>query len=319
VPIHDLGYRSWQGQRDPGIARLWVVAQTDARLAWQSRWLRRMLLVAWLPAVYLGLAFFLFEQALTQPTALRMAAEFLGQFPQSEVVGEALQTEDRAQARHQVWSWLLLTFFRYPQGLLMALVVGLVAPRLIARDVQSRAFLLYFSRPLARLEYLLGKLLVVCGYVMMITTLPALALYGVGVFLSPPEFDVVASTWDLPLRILAASAVLMIPTATLALAFSSLTTRTVYAGFAWFAYWVLGLVSYVMLVTSVDKLDSETWVLLSLYHTLGRVQHWIFGIPLSLGGQTSFSDVLAPAALLAGMAVVSLMVLFRRISSPMRI
>ena len=313
MPIHDLGYRAWQGRLMPEASRFWVIAQTGIRLAGKNRWLRRLLLLAWVPALYLGVAVFLFEQALANQSYMRVALEFVGPFPGTEVVRQAMQAGDPAVARHTAWTWLLLMFFRYPQGLLMALVVGLIAPPLVAKDVQSRAFLLYFSRPLTRVEYILGKLVVVWAYVMMITTLPALSLYVVGVLLSPPDTAVIASTWDLPLRILGASVVLMIPTAALALAFSSLTSRTFYAGFAWFAVWLLGLVAYITLQYFVLLHIPEHWVLLSLYHTLGRVQDWVFGL------QTSLSAVWPSAVLLAGIAVVSLAVLFRRVSSPMRI
>lgn len=297
----------------PEVTRSWVIAQTGIGLAWKNPWLRRLLLLAWIPALYLGAAFFFFEQALANPEQIRMALSFVPPFPGIDVVGTALETGDPATARHMAWGWLLLVFFRYPQGLLMALVVGLIAPPLVAKDVHSRAFLLYFSRPLTRVEYILGKLAVVCAYVIMITTIPALALYVLGVLLSPPEAAVIASTWDLPLRILLASVVVTIPTATLALAFSSLTTRTFYAGFAWFAAWLLGLVAYWTLYYNVDSGVHQRWALLSLYDSLGLVQGWIFGL------QTSSSDALPAAGLLAGITVVSLIVLFRRVSSPMRI
>lgn len=313
MPIHDLGYRAWKGRLMPEISRSWVIAETGISLAWKNRWLRRLLLLAWLPAVYFGAAFFFFEQALGNREEIRVALSFVPPFPGVEVVRAALETGDPATARHMAWAWLLLGFFRYPQGLLMALAVGLIAPPLVARDVHSRAFLLYFSRPLTRLEYILGKLAVVCAYVMMITTLPALSLYVMGVLLSPPEAAVISSTWDLPLRILLASIVVTIPTTTLALALSSLTSRTVYAGFAWFAVWLLGLVAYVTLQATLDYTLSDRWALLSLYHSLGQVQDWTFGI------QASLSEVLPALGLLTGIAVISLIVLFRRVSSPMRI
>ena len=149
--------------------------------------------------------------------------------PQARQVAESLNVDPKSasqeeldQARHHVWAWLLQTLFRYPQGVLMVLVVGLVAPPLIAQDVRSRAFLLYFSRPLTRGEYILGKAAVVWCYLLLITTLPALTLYVMAVLFSP-DLSVVEHTWDLPLRILAASAVLMIPTTAVALFFSSLT------------------------------------------------------------------------------------------------
>jgi hypothetical protein len=221
--------------------------------------------------------------------------------------------------RHAMWCWLMWMFFRHPQGLLMLMVVGLVAPSLVARDVGSRAFLLYFSRPINRLEYILGKLAIVWCFVLLISTAPAMTLYVFGVLLSP-DLSVLVYTWDVPLRILMASMVLLVPTTTLALALSSATTKTWVAGFSWFAVWIFGFVAYSILWAVVQTnaafqagtLD-EKWSLMSIYHTLGKVQGWVFGI------EGTITSVFPSVFLLLAVTVISLMVLFRRVSSPMRI
>jgi hypothetical protein len=366
VPIHDLGYRSWQGELRPAAVRWWVITQTGVRLAWRNRWLRRLVLLAWLPTLYLGLAFFLYEQWLSHAeesdAAVVQARQRVAEATRDALLAEAGQqgsaearkaVADEARAlaeaeaqrmmmrrtrrraeevlpgfrgsadRREVWAWMLWTFFRYPQGLLMLLLVGLTAPPLIARDLGSRAFLLYFARPLSRVEYIVGKLAIVWTFVSLITAAPALALYLLGVMLSP-EPSVVASTWDLPLRILGASIILMIPTASLALAFSSLTTRSWAAGFAWFAVWVMGLVAYLVLQTSLSFRLDPRWSLISLYHTLGSVQVWVFDVDvqsvdvlLSAGGVGAVG-VWPCAILLTGLTIASLFVLFARISSVIR-
>ncbi len=301
MPIHDLGYRPWQGRLRNQLVRWWAIAETGVRLAWQNRWLRLQLVFAWMPALYWGVAFFIYEQWLANPSA------------RGFVVDQFIPEMPLDGGRHAVWAWLLMTFFRYPQAVLMLLVVGLVAPPLIAQDVRSRAFLLYFSRPITRIGYLTGKLATVWAYVLMITTVPALGLYVFAVLLSP-ESDVVLQTWDLPLRILGATAVLAIPTTTLALAYSSLTSESRHAVFAWFATWIVGWVSYSFLFVGMSDVEvNQRWTMISLYHTLGEVQNWVFGIDTT-------SSILGPSAfLLVGITVVSTLVLFRRISSPMRV
>jgi len=311
VPIHDLGYQTWEGRLVPEAGRWWVITQTGIRLAWRSRWLRRMLLLAWLPAVYLGALFFAYEQVLAHPELGRAAGHMLYGLPQYEKFVPTASMADPSQSRPLVWAWLLWIFFRYPQGMLIVLLVGLIAPPLIAQDVRSRAFLLYFSRPLTRMEYIFGKLAVVWSYVLLITTVPALVLYVLGVLLSP-ELNVVIHTWDLPLRIVAASMVLIIPTTTLALALSSLTSESRYAGFGWFAVWAVGWVTHSMLYTSTLGTVERKWTLVSLYHTLAEVQSWVFGIG------PSFAEILPWAMTLVAISVVSLVVLFHRVSAPMR-
>ena len=129
------------------------------------------------------------------------------------------------------------------------------------------------------------------------------------------------ATWDLPLRILAASVVLVIPTASLALCLSSMTQETRYAGFAWFAVWILGWFTY-GIMNAVEAIgepqpvpgsDAITgWSYVSLYHTLGHVESWVFGF-------ADFSDIAWFAAILLLITIVSNAVLLQRVTAPMRI
>jgi hypothetical protein len=63
MPLHDVGYRPWQGQRRGSLAAILVIATTGIRLAWTSRWLRRAVFFAWSPALLFAGSFFAFEQA----------------------------------------------------------------------------------------------------------------------------------------------------------------------------------------------------------------------------------------------------------------
>jgi lysylphosphatidylglycerol synthetase-like protein (DUF2156 family) len=175
----------------------------------------------------------------------------------------------------------------------MVLLVGLIAPMLVSYDLRSKAYLQYFSRPLSPTEYIVGKSAVVWFFLGMIVTLPAMILYVVGVLLSP-DISVVNQTWDIPLRILAASVVLVVPTTALALCYSSWTSESRYASFAWFATWVMGFVAYQILTYGGVRprggrrrgppewedldIDFDKWHLLSPYHTLGKVESWIFDL-----------------------------------------
>lgn len=202
----------------------------------------------------------------------------------------------------------------------MVLLIGIAAPPLIAQDIRSRAFLIYFSKPITKWEYILGKMGTVAFFLAVITTLPALLLYGAGVVLSP-SLSVVLETWDLPLRILLASVVLIVPTTSVALMLSSLTTESRYAGFGWFAMWILGNVAYgVMLAFRYSKhgpldpppeADLRWQTLLSPYHTLGAVQSRVFDLHLAS------EPVVGAYVVLVLATVVSLAVLYRRVSLPM--
>jgi ABC-2 type transport system permease protein len=318
MPIHDLGYRTWQGPLVPQIGRFWVIAQTGVRMAWRNLWLRRMLYFSLIPALWIAALLFAYEQAQGAGKTI---------LPQ-------LQDLPFTENRHRVWACLLYLFFRYPQAFALLLIVGQVAPSLVAQDVRTKAFLLYFSRPLARFEYVLGKMAVVAFYLVLISALPGLVLYVLAVLLSP-DLKVVLSTWDLPLRVLAASAVLIIPTTAVSLALSSLTSQTRYATFAWFAFWIVGAATYrVLHVNLLTSPHPERWNLLSMYDWLGTIEYWVFGLKDELAGLLPRVNAMgttgffpAPTEVLVWPAVVemvvitlvALAVLFRRVSSPMRV
>lgn len=350
--VHQLGYRHWKGPLQPGWIRWGVIADVGIRRAWQSQWLKRMLFFAWLPAFWFGAGFFLWEQAAQYQEWLEMLSPIIARNlppdPVFDEIRESVLSGDLAAGRHTFWACLLLGFFRYPQAVLMVLLIGLIAPPLISQDLRSRAFLLYFSRPLTRVEYVMGKVGTLCAYLALISAVPALVLYLVGVVLSP-SLSVVLSTWDLPIRIVAASAVLMIPTSALALCLSSITQESRYAGFAWFAIWILGWFTYMAAQSAetfkaaqqngfqempeggmqkpprnrfrgppgfrqrpVIEVKESVWTRMSLYHTLGRVQSWVFGFE-------KLSNIIPSLLILVGISAVSLVVLFRRISAPMRV
>ena len=179
---------------------------------------------------------------------------------------------------------------------------------------------LVLLRPIGRYEYVLGKLAIVWAYLAMISMFPALALYIGGILLSP-DVAVIAATWDIPLRIMLATCVLSIPTAALAVCISALTQESRYAAFAWFAIWVMGWVTHGLL-SAVDSINqaaargtlpfgsSSVWAHFSLYHTLGRVQSWVFGF-------AEFQDVRISSLILVVLTIVSLWVLLRRVAAPL--
>jgi ABC-2 type transport system permease protein len=349
--VHQLGYRTWSGRLESGWTRWLVISEAGIRRAWQSQWLKRTLFFAWVPAFWFALGFFFWEQAAQYEEWQPIVSQFLRGLPPDPVfdeVKESFQTGDLSSSRHTVWAWLLQTFFRYSQAVLMVLLIGLIAPPLISQDIRSRAFLLYFSRPLNRTEYLLGKLGSLWAFLALISAVPAIALYLIGVVLSP-SLDVVWATWDLPIRIIGATVVLVLPTSALALCLSSMTQESRYAGFAWFAIWILGWFTYLSAQTAetiraaqqtgVEAAQAQAefpgmgpprrgrgpfrqrraavvpqsaWTNLSLYHTSGKVQSWVFGF-------AQLKDVYLSMIILSGLTIVSFAVLYYRISAPMRV
>jgi hypothetical protein len=366
MPLHDVGYRSWQGRRRGPWFAAAAIATTGTRLAWTSRWLRRAVFFAWSPALFFAASFFAFEQAIDegrieslQERAVRgrnldgigllgtILADTLGR-PEPTTPPPSREAET-AEMRRLVWSRLLLAFMRAPQAVLLAVVVGLVAPALVSRDLRARAWLVYFTRPVGRLHYIAGKVAVLATVVAAVTVVPALALWLAGVLVSPSVW-VVAETWDLPLRIVAASVALAVPTVLLALAYSSLTAESRIASFAWFATWAACWIAHASLVTAdlaaaaapsaatmadgeeagddawqpprrinwlarAAGLDTaiDRWSWVSPYHAVGVIQAWVFGV------ERRAQAIVPPMITLAVVSVAAAVVLVWRVAAPMRV
>lgn len=340
--VHHLGYREWKGLQAPAWLGFIAITEVGVRRSWENKWLKRILSISLLPVIGFATVLFIFEQAAISEewrTALAPAVRDLPSDPVSNEIRSAYYAGDLGRARHTVWAYLLMCFFRYSQPIGVVLMIGMVAPALISQDLRSRAFLLYFSRPMSRIEYVLGKMLTVWVYLALILTIPALVLYGFCIALSP-GLNIVLGMWDIPLRIFAASIILMLPTSALSLCFSSLSQESRQAVFAWFAVWILGWFTYnsvakaegfeatqqaqrhrsaQQMIGQVDDSDltvetipESPWIHLSLYHTLGRVQNWVFGF-------SRLSDVIVSIIILVGITLTSLAVLYRRISAPMQV
>lgn len=319
MPLLDLGYRHWEGERTPRALRWLVVTITGALMIWRGYWLRTILALSLSPVIFTVIGFFIFEQGLQDPEARQWASAIVSrQFRMRELAATIITNPE--VARHEVWSLFLLTFFKQSQVYCMVIVVGLTAPRLISYDLRSRAYLLYLSRPLSPAEYLLGKASVLWFLLIAIATLPALCVYIFGVLISP-TWKVIFDTWDLPLRILAATTVLALPTSALAIFFSSMTTESRFAGFAWFATWIIGWVTYSVLTSvsafgqaNVQDLSEQfkKWQMVSPYHTLGQVQSIVFG------ANSSEDPYWLPILICAGITIAGFLLAHRRIAGMLR-
>ena len=326
MPIHNLGYREWDGERESGRSRWSVIAGIGIRRAWQSKWLRRIAFVVWGPPLAYGILIFVFEQflsnteALQNPEAVRRFARMVEPVLPEETgpaiadelrKPDALTPENMLQVvRPLVWKSVLLQLQR-SQSIALIVVIGLIAPPLISQDVRSRAFLLYFSRPLTRLQYIAGKFTTVASFLLLTCTLPQLLLYLFAVLLSP-DISVIGYTWDLPVRTIAASAVTVIPTTMLALMLSSMTTETRFASFGWFMIWIFGLAMYA--VTNGMSGDTSGLILrLSfLFLLFSDLSVAVLGIPTNI----SFADT--QFIYVAALTAVCFTVVFRKVSAPLR-
>jgi ABC-2 type transport system permease protein len=82
---------------------------------------------------------------------------------------------------------VLLNYLKYPQALFAILFAVWAGSGLIADDLRTGALLMYLSRPLTRVDYILGKLGVLTALTFVVTAVPPLVLWGLAVALEPHD------------------------------------------------------------------------------------------------------------------------------------
>lgn len=286
MPISELGYRHWQGKRTGATRRWLAITRSEVAIAYRSsKLLRRFLFFAWMPILYYC-PFFLAVGYVADP-ANDLDGSFLagiaGQFLPREAI-EQLRANPE-QLLPGIWAIAFYFFFAYTQSVLSMIAIAIVGPQLISKDIKSKAFLVYFSKPIQGWQYLLGKLGTVVFFVFTLTLFPALFLYVIGIALSPDTSTLLAVLPIIP-QIVASSLMVAVPTGLVVLLLSSLTSNRRIATFAWVAVWIFGEISFRVLTIggnfSADFKPPPWAGFLSLRELTTRATSGIFNVRTNL-------------------------------------
>ena len=144
MPIHDQSYRHYGGRREQ-IGRAWaVIARQGVLTIARKRLFLGLLLLAWIPFIVGAVAVYL-SANFPQMSLLSMTAQRFRDF---------LETQNFFVFVITVW----------------------VGAGLIASDKRANALQIYLSKPLARVEYVAGKLMILATFLLAVTLVPALLL-----------------------------------------------------------------------------------------------------------------------------------------------
>jgi ABC-2 type transport system permease protein len=222
MPIFDQGYQHWSGKLSSHVVRWLAVTRHGVRATVRGRLVKLMLIMAWLPAV--ALVVFLALWGLLEQRAESVLG-FLSKMLPAEMIAQP------QQFRSAVWTIGYSYFFKaeLTAAIILVLIVG---PNLVSRDLRFNAFPLYFSRPLRRFDYFLGKLGVIGFFLMAIAILPAVVAYILGLAFSL-DIGVVRDTHRLLWGGILYGLIIVISAGTLMLAMSSLSRRSIYVALAW--------------------------------------------------------------------------------------
>jgi hypothetical protein len=330
MPLFEIGYRRYEGERTHERMRWWPIARHGWTLAWRAKLLRRLLLVSELPILYFAPLFFFIgrftdpDLALPRGAGREMAEAFFGR----ELL--ARLREDPTAVRTAVWAIAFTVFATLIQLIVSVLVAAVAGPPLISQDLRSKAFLLYFSRPISSVDYLIGKAVALGGLLAAVTLLPSLILYGLSIAFSP-SLETILHTLPVLLDVAKSALVLIVPLTLVVLTLSSLTKQARFAAIAWAVVCGFGALFH-QAISSTRELRDAAWPLLtSLIETVREAQMAVFdvpgrvdaipGPPLMRNLEQLYAHEHGTAALLFLVALSGLcwLVLLRRVSAPTRI
>jgi hypothetical protein len=330
MPLFQIGYRRYEGKHTSHALRWWPITRTGMSIAWRSKLLRRLVFVSFLPFLYFGWVFFVIGR-ITDPGNDPSA-------PFYEIAGELFGRrlvdqlhEDPTAIRSAVWSVVFASFGTFVQLLMAGLVAAIAGPGLVANDMRSRAFLIYFSRPVSRLDYVLGKAGVMVALLACVTLVPSTFLYVLSILFSP-SLDTIVQTAPVAAGMALGWMGSIIPAALVMLALSSLTRQPRFAVAAWVVVCLFGPLAHVIL-QHTRGLDGSRWTfLISLPHTVrtlklglldveGRIAalNYEGGIHPVVDGLITDDSPWRAALWLGLISVGCVLFLLRRVDAPTRI
>jgi ABC-2 type transport system permease protein len=235
MPVFDQGYQHWSGTLSGHTWRWLTIARQGVRVGTKNIFLRLLIIFSWLPAAILAFILCLWGLLENKSTLITPLLPFLQGLFSREVI------QDPRHYRMEVWSICFSQFLKFELYISM-IVVLLVGPRLISQDLRFNALPLYFSRPLRRIDYFVGKLAYVMGLLFSL------------------DITILWDTLPLLLACLAYGVVIILSAGGLMLGFSALTRNSRYVALFWVGLWFIsGIVATILNSVETGKRQSEMY------------------------------------------------------------
>jgi ABC-2 type transport system permease protein len=231
MPIFDQGYQHWSGELSSHAWRWLAITRHGVRVSMANWLLRVLLLLSWLPAAALAAALCVWGLLEQKSSLIASILPFLN-FLNPAILANPLTY------RVEVWT-LCYHFFLTVELFTSMVLIVLVGPNLISRDLRYNALPMYFARPLRRIDYFLGKLGVIVVILSLVTILPSIVAYVLGLLFSL-DLSIVRDTFRLLLASLFYGLLISISAGLFILALSSLSRNSRYVALMWLGIWLVG-------------------------------------------------------------------------------
>ncbi len=282
--IRDKGYSHWDGTLRESRFPWWPITRTGILLTFRKKQFKFFFAVSFVPALAFLVGIYISERL----------EDFKAMFKGSE----KFITINPAYFKTYFTSDFLL--------FMMVMILTFAGAGLVADDLKHNALQLYFSRPLGKKDYLLGKAAVVFFFILLLTLVPGI-LFVVFKLIFAGSFRFLAQYPWLVLSVVAYSALLTLFFASYTLLLSALSKNRRYVTILIFGVYLFSDIVYGILF---GIFRSPYVALVSLKGNLQQAGAMLFGqkLPFAYPAYLSF-------VVLAVICAASAAVLWRRLRS----
>lgn len=280
--VREKGYAHWDGKLVEGRSPWRPIALTHIRLAFRKKNFKLAFSLAFIPAVVFLVGIYVAERMEDFKSMLKGGETFIKVAP----------------------SYFSAYYNKGPLPFLLIMILAFGCAGLVADDLKHKALQLYFSRPLSRKDYILGKGAVVAFFVLLYTLVPGIVFLIMKVLFSG-SFKIFSEHPMLILSVVGESVLLTVFFVFFTLLLSSISRNSRYAAIMLFAVY---LVSDILFGIAMGIFRSPYCALLSLKANLSQAGAAIFGqkLPFAFPAVLSF-------LVLGGICVLSAFVLQKKI------
>ena len=278
MAIRKQGYHRWDGQLKTSYIRWLPILRHGVAAIYRKKHARSLFGLS-------SLSFFLF-----------LAAVYVSSRPELKMLSRLVE---------QIRTDNLLFDSYYTNGYLIFMMIMLslfAGADLICRDFKLNSFVMYLSRPISRIDYLMGKFSILMFYLLMFTLVPGMILILAKIIFSGQfiiSWRIFMAAWLYPLLFcfFLTSLILML---------SSLTNSPKLIQVVFFS---LYLFSHIIAQILKKSLHNEYYALISIYENLKRFGDYIF-----VGGAELTTPGWLSGMVLVGITIVCCIILAIRIT-----
>jgi len=282
--VREKGYSHWDGRLGERRFPWWPITRTGILLAFRKKRFKFLFAGAFFPAIVALVGLYVSERLEDFKAFIQGSDRLLNIGPQYF-------------AGYFLNDWLLF---------MILLVLAYGAGGLIADDLKHNSLQLYFSRPLGKKDYLVGKMSVVAFFVLIFTAVPGLLLVIFKLIFAGNFKFFLQYPW-LPLSVLGYSALLTAFFGFYILLMSALSKNSRYVFVLTFGTYIFSTVLYGIL-NGIFR--TPYMALFSIPANIQQAKAFIFGLKLPHGFPAVWSF-----AVLAGICALSAFVLGRKTRS----